>query len=219
MKVTFGRSTPERSTPYCSGGWSSINASPRYWELGMRQLLRKPWLIGVAILVLFGASSALLMARGTATPTSAIVARVKRGDFKVVVQTAGELRALRDIKITGPMTLQQAQVFQVKIHSIIPEGTVVKEGDMVAEVDKTPAATKMADVTLALQKAQAVHEQAQLDSALNLSKAREEMKTMELSLEEKQIAKDQAKFEAPSVQRQAAIDLEKAQRALAQAKL
>ncbi|MGH7714280.1 MAG: efflux RND transporter periplasmic adaptor subunit [Gemmatimonadaceae bacterium] len=185
----------------------------------MRQLLREPWLIVVATLVLVGASSALLMARGTAAPTSAVVARVKRGDFKVVVQTAGELRALRDIKITGPMTLQQAQVFNVKIASIIPEGTVVKEGDVVAELDKTPAATKMADVTLALQKAQAVHEQAQLDSALNLSKAREEMKTMELALEEKQIAKDQAKYEAPSVQRQAAIDLEKAQRALAQAKL
>ncbi|HEY7569607.1 MAG TPA: efflux RND transporter periplasmic adaptor subunit, partial [Gemmatimonadaceae bacterium] len=85
--------------------------------------------------------------------------------------------------------------------------------------DKTPAATKMADVTLAFQKATAVFEQAQLDSALNLSKAREEMKTMELSLEEKRIAKEQAKFEAPSVKRQAEIDLEKAERALAQAKL
>lgn len=185
----------------------------------MRRLLRTRWFIALAILVLGGAISAILMIRGTATASSDVVARVKRGDFKVVVTTAGELRALREIKITGPTTLQQAQVFNVKIASLVPEGTVVQEGDTVAELDKTPAATKMADVTLALQKAEAVHEQAQLDSALNLSKAREEMKTMDLALEEKQIAKDQAKYEAPSVQRQAAIDLEKAQRALAQAKL
>lgn len=185
----------------------------------MRRLLRSRWFLALAVLVFAGALSAILMTRGNARASSDVVARVKRGDFKVVVTTAGELRALRDIKITGPTTLQQAQVFNVKIASIVPEGTVVKEGDFVAELDKTPAATKMADVTLALQKAQAVHEQAQLDSALNLSKAREEMKTMELALEEKSIAKDQAKYEAPSVQRQAAIDLEKAQRALAQAKL
>src|SRR5688572_3589482 len=185
----------------------------------MRRLMRSRWFLALAVLVFVGALSAIFLTRGTATASSDVVARVKRGDFKVVVTTAGELRALRDIKITGPTTLQQAQVFNVKIASIVPEGTLVKEGDVVAELDKTPAATKMADVTLALQKAQAVHEQAQLDSALNLSKAREEMKTMELALEEKNIAKDQAKYEAPSVQRQAAIDLEKAQRALAQAKL
>ncbi|MGQ0640878.1 MAG: efflux RND transporter periplasmic adaptor subunit [Gemmatimonadaceae bacterium] len=184
----------------------------------MKQLIRKPWFIGGATFLLLAAGTALLMTPGGAAPASSVVARVKQGDFKVVVNTAGELRALRDIKVTGPMTLQQAQVYQVKIQTIVPEGTVVKEGDMVAELDKTPAVTKMADVTLALQKAEAVFEQAQLDSALNLSKAREEMKTMELALEEKQIAKDQAKYEAPSVQRQAAIDLEKAQRALAQAK-
>jgi RND family efflux transporter MFP subunit len=186
----------------------------------MKLLLRKPWVLGVALVVLVAASMVIFMSPGAASPASggSVAARVKRGDFKVMVNTAGELRALREIKITGPMTLQQAQVFNVKIASLVPEGTVVKEGDVVAELDKTPAATKMADVTLALQKAQAVFEQAQLDSALNLSKAREEMKTMELALEEKRIAKDQAKYEAPSVQRQAAIDLEKAERALVQAK-
>jgi RND family efflux transporter MFP subunit len=58
-----------------------------------------------------------------------------------------------------------------------------------------------------------------LDSTLNLSKAREDMRTMELTLEEKKLAKEQSVFEAPTVRRQAEIDLEKAQRALAQAKL
>lgn len=57
-----------------------------------------------------------------------------------------------------------------------------------------------------------------LDSALNLSTAREEIRTMELGLEEKRLAKEQATYEAPTIKRQAEIDLEKAERALAQAK-
>jgi hypothetical protein len=38
---------------------------------------------------------------------------------------------------------------------------------------------------------------------------------MELALEEKRLAKEQAVYEAPTVKRQAEIDLEKAERALA----
>jgi RND family efflux transporter MFP subunit len=79
-------------------------------------------------------------------------------------------------------------------------------------------ANKMNEVTLALQKAQAVYEQAMLDSTLTLSTARENIRTMELSLEEKRIAKEQSVYEAPSVRRQAEIDYEKAERALAQAR-
>ena len=86
-------------------------------------------------------------------------------------------------------------------------------------LDRGPAATKVSEVQLALQKAQALYTQAQLDSALNLSQAREQLRTLEYGLEEKRIAKEQAAYEAPSVRRQAEIELEKAERALAQAKL
>jgi multidrug efflux pump subunit AcrA (membrane-fusion protein) len=99
---------------------------------------------------------------------------------------------------------------------MVAEGTQVKEGDVIAELDRSPAASKLADVQLALQKAQAQFEQASLDSTLNLSKAREEMRTAALTVEEKKLARDQSKFEAPSVQRQAEIDYERAFRTLKQ---
>src|SRR5205807_2197445 len=44
------------------------------------------------------------------------------------------------------------------------------------------------------------------------------IRTMELGLEEKKLAKEEAVYEAPTVKRQAEIDYEKAERALAQAK-
>jgi RND family efflux transporter MFP subunit len=144
---------------------------------------------------------------------------VKRGEFRVTVTTSGELRARKFVQITAPPNAQQAEIYQMKLASIVPEGTVVKEGDVVAELDRSSVASKVAEVSLAQQKAEAVYEQAMLDSTLNLSKAREDIRTMELGLEEKRLAKEQAAYEAPTVRRQAEIDLEKAERALAQAKL
>jgi RND family efflux transporter MFP subunit len=148
-----------------------------------------------------------------------LVARVKTGDFRVTVTTTGELRAVRSVQVQGPASLPQAQIYQpIKIAALVPEGTVVKAGDMVAELDRSAAANKLNEVTLNVTKAEAQFTQAQLDSTLNLSKAREELRTLEFALEEKRIAKEQAQYEAPSVRRQADIDLQKADRALAQAK-
>jgi RND family efflux transporter MFP subunit len=182
------------------------------------RIVRNKWFIVAAVLVLIAVPGTYLLARDNSGEDSSLVARVKKGEFKVIVNTSGELRAKKFVQITGPMNMQAANVYNVKIASIVPEGTAVKEGDVVADLDRSPVATRMNEVSLALQKAEAVNEQAMLDSTLNLSKAREEIKTMELGLEEKKLAKEQAVYEAPTVKRQAEIDYEKAERALAQAK-
>jgi hypothetical protein len=182
------------------------------------RLIRNRWFIVGAVVVLLVATSALLMARNPEAEDTALVARVKKGEFKVIVNTSGELRARKFVQITVPPNAQQAQQWQRKIASLVPEGTVVKEGDIVAELDRSGIAARHAEVSLSLQKAQAQFEQAMLDSTLNLSKAREEIRSMDLGLEEKKLAKEQAVFEAPTVKRQAEIDYEKATRALAQAK-
>lgn len=182
-------------------------------------LLRSRRTLIVAAVLLVGVPTVWLLAHETAPSDSPIVARVQRGEFKVVVTTSGELRAREAIQITVPPNSQQAEAYQMKIASIVPEGTVVKAGDVVADLDRSTLANKMAEVGLALQKAEAVAEQAMLDSTLNLSKAREDIRTMELGLEEKRLAKEQAVYEAPTVKRQAEIDYEKAERALAQARV
>ncbi|HEY7237228.1 MAG TPA: HlyD family efflux transporter periplasmic adaptor subunit [Gemmatimonadaceae bacterium] len=150
---------------------------------------------------------------------AAVMATVKEGSFHVTVTTTGELRARKFVQVTGPANAQMANVYQTKIASIVPEGQVVKAGEVIAELDKGPAAAKLADVTLNLQKAAAQYTSAQLDSALNLATAREDIRTAEYTLEEKKLAKEQAQYEAPTIKRQAEIDLEKAQRASEQSKV
>lgn len=181
--------------------------------------LRTRWIPLVVAALVLGILGAWLLARGPAKGDAQVVAQVKKGEFKVIVTTSGELRALKFVQINAPQNAAQANQYQMKINSIVPEGTIVKPGDVVAELDRSGIASRMSDVSLALQKVQAQYEQAMLDSTLTLSKAREDMRTMELALEGWRIAKEQAVFEAPMVRRQAEIDLEKAQRALAQAKL
>ena len=183
------------------------------------QLLRKRWLPILVVALVIGGPVVWYKWPSTAAAAEAgLIAPVKHGTFKITVTTTGELRASKFVEVTGPASAQTVNVYQTKISSIVPEGSVVKAGQTIAELDRGPVASKMADVTLNLQKAQADYTSAQLDSALNLAQAREDVRTAEYGLEEKQIAKEQAAYEAPSIKRQAEIDLEKAQRALEQAK-
>src|SRR5215216_1354839 len=183
------------------------------------QHLRKRWLPLLMAALVVGGPVAWYKWPATASAAEATLsAPVKRGTFKVVVTTTGELRARKFVQVVGPAAAQTVNVYQTKIASLVPEGSLVKEGDVIAELDRGPVATRMADVTLNLQKARAEFTSAQLDSALNLANSREEVRTAEYLLEEKKIAKEQAKYEAPSIKRQAEIDYEKATRALAQSK-
>ncbi|MDZ4388105.1 MAG: efflux RND transporter periplasmic adaptor subunit [Gemmatimonadales bacterium] len=185
----------------------------------MPRLPPKRWLAGLGVLTVLGTATAWFFAREPAAAVVSLDAVVERGDFRVTVTTSGELQALSAVEITTPEKAQQAGAFQMKIAELVPEGTVVKAGDKVAELDRAPLATRMQEVGLAVQKSLALYEQAELDSTLTLSKAREDIRTMELGLEEKRLAMEQSVYEAPTVRRQAEIEHEKAQRALAQARL
>ncbi len=177
---------------------------------------RRLLLVAVVALVIPGA---WLVARDTSADDPTIVTRVKRGEFTVTVTTSGELSARESVKMTAPARARQLQIYQMKIASLVPEGTVVREGDVVAELDRSELAAKQAEATLALEKAEAVYEQAMLDSTLTLSQAREEIRSLELALEEARLAEEQSVYEPPTIQRQAEIECEKAERAFAQAKI
>jgi RND family efflux transporter MFP subunit len=185
----------------------------------MMEQLRRPRVIIPVVAVVALIALAVVFGGTDATGTSAAIStKVKSGEFRIIVTTTGELRARKAVQIQGPPNMQAAQVYQTRISSLVSEGTVVKAGDIVAELDRSAIAGKHQEISLALQKAEAQYTQADLDSALTLATAREEIRTLELGLEEKRIARDQSKYEAPSVRRQADIEHEKAERAFAQAK-
>jgi RND family efflux transporter MFP subunit len=184
----------------------------------MHRVGRRTLYLVPAIVAIGGTLAWYTYTPADALDDTAITAEVKRGDLGVVVTTTGELRARKFVQVSGPPSAQMAQVYQTKISSIVPEGQIVKEGEVIAELDKGPVAAKLSEVTLNLQKATAQYTSAQLDSALNLAQAREDIRIAEYLLEEKRLANEQAKFEAPTIKRQAEIDFEKAERGLERAK-
>lgn len=184
----------------------------------VRSLSRRRQVLIAAGALLLLVAGRVLLARGPATTDSAVVATVARGPFTTTVTTSGELRAKESVQITAPAGAMQVGAWQMKISSLVPEGTVVKAGDVVAEIDRSTLGSRLTDVNLALQKAQAEYEEAMLDSTLTLSTAREAIRTAELDLETKRLAKQEAVYEAPTVQRQTEIDYERAERALAQSR-
>ncbi|MBF8247774.1 MAG: secretion protein HlyD family protein [Bacteroidetes bacterium] len=175
------------------------------------------------LFVIVGVSLALLIPAWLLFPSSqpeldsSVIVSAKRGRFVVSVITTGELQAKKSIEIKGPEMARAANIWQMKITNLVAEGTVVKVGSFVAELDRSEIAQKLKDSELSVLKFQSQFDQAILDSVLELSKARDEIVNLRYTREEKKIARDQALYEAPAMKRQAEIDYERAQRTLEQA--
>ena len=68
-----------------------------------------------------------------------LIAEVQQGDFEIVVTTTGELQAEVSTDIRGPEGLasRNMRFGGIKIQDLVPEGTEVREGDYVAQLDRT----------------------------------------------------------------------------------
>ena len=154
----------------------------------------------------------VLVAFRKKSPEKELYTTVKKGNFEVIVTTTGELRAKNETEINIPSELRSLGIYQIKITDLIPEGTIIKQGDYVASLDKTEIMTKLNESNLNVQKWQSELKQAQLDTTLTLRTARDEMLNQKYLVEQKKLEKEQSKFEAPAILRNAEIEYEKAQR-------
>lgn len=143
---------------------------------------------------------------------------VEEADFNVTVLNTGELRAKNYTEISAPSELRQVGIWQVKISNLIAEGTVVKEGEFVAELDKTEIMNKLNEEQLNVQKKQSEFKSTQLDTTLTMRDARDELFNLKYAVEERKLTKEQSIYEPPAVLRQAEIEYEKAIRNLEQKK-
>jgi HlyD family secretion protein len=142
---------------------------------------------------------------------------VKYGKFDITVTTTGELEAKSSEKINGPVNLRDFRIWQIKIEDIIPDGTVVDSGEYIATLDRTELVNKMKDQELEIEKLETQFTKTQLDTTLELRTNRDNLVNLKYALEEKQIVVDQSIYEPPATQRQAKIELERAQRNYEQA--
>lgn len=148
---------------------------------------------------------------------SDVIVDLKRGPFKVEIETTGELEAKNSVKILGPTQLRDFRIWQVVIQNIVDEGTVVKKGDWVANLDRSEFQNRFNEKQIELEKENAEFVQTQLDTTLQLREARDQLINLKYAVEEKRIILEQSKFEPPATIKQGEINLERAIREYEQA--
>ncbi len=174
------------------------------------------WIAGIIALLIV--ASWLLMRQGTSGSTMMEVP-VSYGNFIISVTTTGELEAKSSEKIFGPSptSLREARIWQLRIDDIIPDGSIVDSGDYVATLDRTELTNKFKDQEIELEQLQNNFTRTQLDTTMTLRAARNDLVNLRYAMEEAQITVDQSIYEPPATQRQAQIELDRAQRSLDQA--
>jgi len=157
-------------------------------------------------------------------------AEVKKGLFEITVTNSGELIAEKSIDIKGPeigMGMDQGgsrgggrgfdmHAIDLKIQDIVPEGTIVKEGDYIAQLDRSSYSNTLKDEIENLKTMQNNVDMKILDTAVVLTNQRDDIKNQRYVVEEAEIALQQSKYEPPAIIRQAEIALDKAKRTLDQ---
>ncbi|HHJ10820.1 MAG TPA: HlyD family efflux transporter periplasmic adaptor subunit [Bacteroidetes bacterium] len=145
---------------------------------------------------------------------------VKRGKFEILVTVTGELQAEHSVRIMAPTELRSRNLrfSQIKIQDLIPEGTVVDSGDYVALLDRSDASNRLKDMLDELEQDQSNLMKTRLDTTMQLRGLRDQLINLQYAVEEAQIILEQSKFEPPATIRQAKINLDKAERALDQAR-
>jgi len=173
----------------------------------------KKILIPIILIVLAGFTAwYFLSGDETESQVQTLRTTVERGEFNVYVTAEGELMAKRSKKIMGPASMRTAQIYETTIQDMVAEGTVVKEGDYVAQLDRTEIQTKINDINVEIDKILNQLEQAKIDTNIEMRGLRDELVNLNFAMEENKLQVELNKYEPQAIIRQKNIELEKSQR-------
>ena len=126
---------------------------------------KKGLIFGFLIFVII--SSFLYFWSDSSNSNTNLTVKVNRGDFVSEVTTSGEAQSNSLKKINGPENLRKFKIRDIKIQDLIPEGTVIKEGDYVGRLDPSNVNEQIIDAKLNLETSISKYTQQQLDTTLN----------------------------------------------------
>lgn len=141
-----------------------------------------------------------------------LTTQVKKGNFISEVITSGEAQSTSLKKINGPDNLRKFRLREIKIQDLIPEGSIVKEGDYVGRLDPSDVNEKIIDARLNLEGAEAKFTQQQLDTTLSLKQERNSLKEISFNREETRLELKQSIYEPPATIKKLENNLEKLER-------
>jgi HlyD family secretion protein len=186
----------------------------------------------ISILVLGATIIALIVFNNVASRVddSNQITEAKLGNLDITISGTGELFAEHSVEIKAPEMIQRNQGGQgghgggggdirlspLRIQDLIPEGTIVKVGDYIAQLDRTEYDNTMKDDLDRLKNYETNLEMMILDSAVTLTALRDEIKNQRATVSEREMTFRNSKYESPDVIRQAEINFEQSKRILEQ---
>ena len=152
-----------------------------------------------------------------------------KGNFEITVTGTGELIAEKSVDILAPEMVERGgggggprggggdiRLAPLRITDMVAEGTMVRKGDFIAQLDRTEYDNTLKDDRDRLKTFETNLEMKILDSAVLLTGLRDDIKNQRFLVSEAEMKFRNSKYESPDVIRQAEIALDKAQRVLEQ---
>ena len=154
------------------------------------------------------------------TDFNRVTVSVKRGPFSSLVFSSGQLESEKSESINIPDKLndRNLRIWELTITHMVDEGALVDSGDYVATLDHKAVEEQIKLAQDDMDKMISEYEDSKIDSNLNLSNQRDVIVNAGLDMEATKIIMDESIYESPSIQKKAAMDLDKASRKLEQEK-
>jgi HlyD family secretion protein len=128
----------------------------------LRNITLKRWTMIVGAVLIAASAAVFAMAHYSTKAPAVPTFQVKRDEFLDALQFRGQLKAMKSVSITAPSNVGELQILK-----IIPDGTQVKQGDVVVEFDPSKPKQDLAQDQSVLKSSQAEIDQARADGHLN----------------------------------------------------
>lgn len=174
--------------------------------------MKKKLIIFGGVIVAAIVTASLVFNTSSSEDGEALFATAKKGKFTVEVTTTGELSAERSTKILGPVGARDYGIRNMTVQTLVEEGTQVREGDFVAQLDQSELYEKIQTEKDQLDAQIAEYENAKIDTSLTLRAERDGLINLDYQIEEKQLQLDQSQYEPPATIKQYENELEKLKR-------
>ena len=159
----------------------------------------------IAVLIIVSVFLLMLLFFGGSNSAGSIPTyTVKRNNFLVTISESGEIKAQNSISISAPRVRGT-----LKIVYLVPEGTYIKPGELVAKFDPTEAMTRLRETQADLEIAESNKEKLIANQKSDMAKMDSDLKSAELSYELSKLNLEQMKFEAEAKRREAQLQHQK----------
>jgi len=137
---------------------------------------------------------------------------VKQGDLEVEIESTGELNSMKSNAILAPNNLfSDFNINQITIKSILPEGTVVKRGDIIANLDESAYNDFKSKIDSEITGLKNNINNFTDDTTKQLKNVRLAMENAQIDIEIKKIAVDQSLFDPPATHERLKLEFKKSQ--------